>query len=191
MRQRHAAYTTPESIIFALVQRATGQRAVARERVVRGYQNEVYFVTTDRAQEFVVRIRRHSEVSFVQEAWAMDQCRATGVPVPDVLLVDQITEPAWAGEVMVEQKIEGHVLRDRQPEAGGYQHHKDTQIRPVLVEHTNAQLVSGTTGGPARRRSCIDEWLSYNHCGRQLQPVSGDRLASPGLRPSGPRRWRV
>ena len=115
LRQRHAAYTTPESIVFALVQRATGQRAVARQQVTRGYDNEVYTVTTDRAQELVVRIRRHGDVGFAQEAWAIARCRATGVPVPDVLLVNQITEPAWAGEVMVQQKIEGHVLKNLLP----------------------------------------------------------------------------
>lgn len=115
MRQRHAAYTTPDPIICGLVNRATGQQGVTAQQIMRGYYNEVYVVTTDRGQDFVVRIRRYGETGFTQEAWALAQCRATGVPVPDVLLVDKIREAAWAGEVMVQQRIQGFPLRDLLP----------------------------------------------------------------------------
>lgn len=70
LQQRHAAYHTPDRIIFDLVRQATGQRAMGFDRFVRGYEHEVYAVCTSH-NEFIMRIRRHGEYAMRSEAWAL------------------------------------------------------------------------------------------------------------------------
>jgi aminoglycoside phosphotransferase (APT) family kinase protein len=111
IRKRHAAYQTAEQVILDLVKRATGQQPVAREKIVRGYDSEVYLVRTIQGDEFVVRIRHHGGAPFEQEAWAIAQCRALGVPAPEVLLVET-TSDEHAREVMVQRRVPGHALSD-------------------------------------------------------------------------------
>jgi hypothetical protein len=74
LKQRHDAYQTSEQIIFDLVKRATGQQALAREKIVRGYDSEVYLVHTSNNSDVVVRIRHHGGAPFAEEAWAIAQC---------------------------------------------------------------------------------------------------------------------
>jgi aminoglycoside phosphotransferase (APT) family kinase protein len=111
IRQRHAAYQTAEHVIFDLVNRASGQQALAREKIVRGYDSEVYLVQTDRGDEFIVRIRHHGGAPFDQEAWAIAQCRALGVPAPEVLLIET-TADEGTREVMVQRRVPGRALSE-------------------------------------------------------------------------------
>lgn len=90
VKQRHAAYNTSEQVIFGLVKRATGEKALAREKIARGYDSEVYLVHTRNDGDVVVRIRHHGGAPFADEAWALAQCRSAGVPVPDVLLIEML-----------------------------------------------------------------------------------------------------
>ncbi len=119
MRARHAAYATPETVIFALIKQATNQQAIRRLPITQGYDNEVYLVTTARNDEFIVRIRQHGNTSYAQEAWAIEQARLAGAPVPEVLWVDHLATndgPADAQprEVMVQRKVIGQALSERQ-----------------------------------------------------------------------------
>jgi aminoglycoside phosphotransferase (APT) family kinase protein len=112
VRQRHAAYGTSEQVIFELVKRATGQQATAREKIVRGYDSEVYLVHTPNNIDTVVRIRHHGGAPFADEAWAIAQCRDVDVPVPDVLLVETIDIDGIKREVMVQRRVPGHALSE-------------------------------------------------------------------------------
>src|SRR5690349_282857 len=105
LRRRHAAYHTPERTIFSLIKQATGLEAVERHPIVAGYDNEVYSVRTQPGQVFILRIRRYGETEMEQEAWAIQQCRAAGVPVPEVLLVTTISTEGLNREVMVQMKL--------------------------------------------------------------------------------------
>ncbi|HEU5097560.1 MAG TPA: aminoglycoside phosphotransferase family protein [Roseiflexaceae bacterium] len=111
IRQRHAAYHTTEHVIFELVARATGQQVLEREKIVRGYDSEVYLVRTSQGGEFVVRIHHHGGAPFEQEAWAIAQCRAQGVPAPEVLLLDTIGDEL-PREVMVQRRVPGRALSE-------------------------------------------------------------------------------
>src|SRR5829696_1899991 len=104
IRKRHAAYQTSEQVIFDLAERASGQQATAREKIVRGYDSEVYLVHTRNNSDMVVRIRHHGGAPFADEAWAIAQCRDVGVPVPDVLLVETIDIDGIKREVMVQRR---------------------------------------------------------------------------------------
>src|SRR5215212_1125483 len=112
IRQRHAAYQTPEQVIFDLVKRATGHEATAREKIVCGYDSEVYLVHTRNNSDAVVRIRHHGGAPFADEAWAIAQCRNAGVPVPDVLLVEMLPIEGHTREVMVQRRVPGRALSE-------------------------------------------------------------------------------
>jgi aminoglycoside phosphotransferase (APT) family kinase protein len=110
VRQRHAAYQTSQQVIFDLVERATSQEALAREKIVRGYDSEVYIVHTRQSGDVVVRIRHHGGAPFADEAWAIAQCRDMGVPAPEVLLVERIAIDGHTREVMIQSRVPGRAL---------------------------------------------------------------------------------
>jgi aminoglycoside phosphotransferase (APT) family kinase protein len=112
IRQRHDAYQTSQPEIFDLVKRATGQQATAREKIVRGYDSEVYIVHTASSGDVVVRIRHHGGAPFAEEAWAIAQCRTVGVPTPEVLLVEMLTIDGHPREVMVQRRVPGRALSE-------------------------------------------------------------------------------
>lgn len=114
LKARHAAYATPEDDIFRLVQKATGQQPQSSQKIVRGYDNEVYAVKTQQGQVCIVRINRHGKTGFDQEAWALEKCRAAGVPVPEILLIDVIEVDEHKDSVMVQRKLPGAALSDIQ-----------------------------------------------------------------------------
>jgi aminoglycoside phosphotransferase (APT) family kinase protein len=108
----HRTFHTPESVVFQLVQASTGQTPVRRQRIVDGAQNEVYCVATVQDKEFIVRIRRSGYRTFGQEAWAMERCRAAGVPVPAILSLTTLSGEEGDLEAMVLSKAEGVSLAD-------------------------------------------------------------------------------
>ncbi len=119
MRARHAMYATPEAVIFGVIKQATGRQASRRQAIMQGYDNEVYAVTTDPYGEFIVQIRQHGYTSYAQEAWAIEQARMAGAPVPEVLLVDHLAiddslTDVQLREVMVQRKVPGQALSERQ-----------------------------------------------------------------------------
>jgi aminoglycoside phosphotransferase (APT) family kinase protein len=116
IRQRHAAYKTSDHVISEIVKRATGQAVIAQEKLVRGYDNEVYIVQTSASGDFVVRIHHHGGAGFAEEAWAIEQCRGVGVPVAEVLLVEILTIDDQPREVMVQRRVPGRALSEIAPD---------------------------------------------------------------------------
>lgn len=112
IKQRHDAYHTSEQAIFDLAGRTTGQEAIAREKIVRGYDSEVYLVHMRQGDDVIVRIRHHGGAPFADEAWAISQCREVGVPVPEVLLVETINIDGNEREVMVQRRVPGRALSE-------------------------------------------------------------------------------
>ncbi len=112
IQNRHKGFETPAEVIFDLVKRATSQEPVRRAKIVRGYENEVYYVETRQAAAFIVKIRRFGTVPFHQEAWAMKRCREAGVPVSEVLLVDMVESNGELLEAMVQCRALGQRLND-------------------------------------------------------------------------------
>jgi hypothetical protein len=51
--QRHAAYQTPQPLIFDLIQQATGDEPTYQEKLVRGYDNEVYAIQTRQGHDYI------------------------------------------------------------------------------------------------------------------------------------------
>ena len=84
--QLHAGWTTPDSVVDLLVRRATGAGLNTRSRIVGGEGNEVWALTTRAGDDLILRVSRST--TFAAEQWATDQARRMGVPVPEILLVD-------------------------------------------------------------------------------------------------------
>ena len=107
----HEEFETPAEVLFDLVKRATSEDPIGAEKIVGGYENEVYKVITRQAN-YAVRIRRLGNVEFQHEAWALESCRKAGVSVPEVLLLDTIQSGEEPLEAMVQNWINGRPLND-------------------------------------------------------------------------------
>jgi aminoglycoside phosphotransferase (APT) family kinase protein len=112
MLNRHAAYTRSPSAIAALVQHTIAQSLTTIQPIVRGYDSEVYRATRPLGSDLIVRIRRYGSVSYASEAWAIEQCRMVGVPVPEILFVGMAQLGSEECEVMLQLAIPGRPLSE-------------------------------------------------------------------------------
>ena len=110
--QRHKNLSAPESVIFDIVRKATNKTPIHKQKIVAGYDNEVYLVTSKEGNEFILRINRFGEVGFRNEAWAIEECRKSGVPVPEIFFLDDVQVGESICEVMLTNKFEGRPLGD-------------------------------------------------------------------------------
>ena len=117
MLRRHSDHAVPERIVRELVRRAAGGQAhiEAIERVVRGYDSEVYAVTCDGGRQLFAKFRRHGGASYAQQAWAIERARAAGAPAPEVLLLDTVENGDERLEALVERAVPGRPLIDVLP----------------------------------------------------------------------------
>ncbi len=115
LARRHDAYTTRPDEIATVVGKVTRQPIVGYEKLVRGYDNEVYVVTFHDDSRLVVRIRRHGELPMEDEAWAIAQARAAGAPVPAVYLCEHVPIDGAERPVMVQAFVLGQPLGELAP----------------------------------------------------------------------------
>ena len=109
---RHKEFRTPRDVVNDLVEQATGERPGHLKRIARGYENEVYEVQLPHAGSIMVRIRRWGAMDFRQEVWAIEKCREAGLPVPEILLVDNLPSDRKQLQAMVQRKADGRPLSD-------------------------------------------------------------------------------
>ena len=112
VQQRHAAFTTPPHELAAIVGRVSQSQAVGLDKVARGYDSEVYRIALQDGDQLVVRIRRYGQVRMEDEAWAIEQARGAGAPVPDVLLCERRAIDGAERDVMVQRAVPGRALAD-------------------------------------------------------------------------------
>jgi len=101
LRSLHARFATRGEEVRSVVERVVGRTPMSMDRVVNGYDNEVYRVGLDGAREVFVRIRRQGEGEFNDEAWAMRRAAAVGVPVPEMLGIDRVSTDDGERSVML------------------------------------------------------------------------------------------
>jgi aminoglycoside phosphotransferase (APT) family kinase protein len=128
VHQLHAAYHTPPDVLAAIVGRVTQRQVVGLEKVVRGYESEVYQVTIQDGERLVIRIRRYGPLRMEDEAWAIAQARAAGAPVPDVLLCECHWIDGAERDVMVQRAVPGHPLAAQHGSLG------EDQLRSCFVQ---------------------------------------------------------
>ena len=106
----HTSKTPPETLVALLLE--FGIHAVRFEQVSRGYANEVHRCFTTTGNDVYLRIQRRGRIPFSSEAWAMEQCRVAGLPVPRVLGLTTLDDAQGSRDVMILEIAPGRPLAD-------------------------------------------------------------------------------
>lgn len=85
--RHHATFGSTPEVVDDLVLQACGVRPETRERLLVGEVNEVIAVRAG-SHELIVRIFHGAGGRFLREHAAIECCRRSGIPVPEVLLVE-------------------------------------------------------------------------------------------------------
>lgn len=109
LEEVHSRSTIPDDVLNQVVIDTTGSPIAEKERILKGEANGVYDVRTQKGGETFVRIERRGP-GFLQEKWAIDQCKKIGVPVPEVLGIQQLTLADEQLVICIQKKIEGDTL---------------------------------------------------------------------------------
>ncbi|CAF2969220.1 unnamed protein product [Rotaria sp. Silwood2] len=73
--------------------------------------SEVYDVRLDNDTYVILKVRRFGDVLYDQEAWAINECRKHGVPVPQVLFVRKELIDNEMRDIMILEKLKGKSFR--------------------------------------------------------------------------------
>lgn len=180
--QRHAAYQTPQSLIFDLIRQVTGDESVSQEKLVRGYDNEVYAVQTRQGHDYIVRLRQHDGAGYVEEQWAIERSRAAGVPVPEICYVGQLTVGDQHKPVMVQRRVPGRPLSEVYATLSAEERaHVFRQVGALL-----SKLHSIPAGGFYKLNPDggwdFPDWESIDQANRRDRTAERPQLSAAGLR---------
>jgi len=106
----HEGFDFPLDVLRDYIQQHTNITVSDFNKVVDGYQSEVY----DTGQ-YMVKLLRDGEVPYSCVKWAVDRCREQGVKVPDIIHYGRVS----GVEILIEEKVNGAPLTpDLYEEAG-------------------------------------------------------------------------
>lgn len=146
VKQQHAQVSTPRSVLAELVRRGAGARIERLDRIVEGYENEVYRARCADGQDLVVRIMRFGPFAgnatrSAGEAWAIGQAQAAGLPTPEILLMDTVGIDGSTFPVMVQRTVPGRPLGDVVADLPDYQrHHLLAEIGGLIAKLNEVQV---------------------------------------------------
>ncbi|HVX43525.1 MAG TPA: aminoglycoside phosphotransferase family protein [Mycobacteriales bacterium] len=104
----HSRFAVTPSALQNFLRATLDSDAAAGDRIVGGYDNEVYRVVLEAGRPAYVRIRRPDDGDFTDEIRAMEWASTAGVPVPAVLATGDVEgRPA-----MILAGARGHPLAD-------------------------------------------------------------------------------
>jgi aminoglycoside phosphotransferase (APT) family kinase protein len=109
-KERIRILTSPASTVTEAVVEACGSEPSQVTRLVEGFSNEVYAVTTCRGDEVIVRIHWWSSPYFEEECWALAQCHLIGLPIPQILLLRHDLPGDVPRVICVETRLPGQTL---------------------------------------------------------------------------------
>lgn len=110
LADKHAKMVTPYELVVAFIQRAVGSQPEGITKIIKGNDHEVYDVTPARGSAVIVRIAHQTEHRLEAERWALDAARASGVPTPQVLLLEQTEFEGKKLTICIEEKMRGRSL---------------------------------------------------------------------------------
>lgn len=169
-----AQASTPRSVLAELVRRASGSEVVRADRILEGYSNEVYRVHCADAQDLVIRILRFDDdvttAAAAGEATAIDWARASGVPVPQILLFDTVQVDGRAFPVMVQSAVPGRPLGEVIDRLSDQQRHG--------VLHEIGELMARINANPAD--SDLD-WSTAMAAGLRDRYAERDEILAGGF----------
>lgn len=118
LSQLHSNFGVAAGSVIGLAESATGKSVATVDRVVAGYDNEVYRVQFHDQQTVFVRISRNTAEGsrpYDGEVWAMEQARQAGLPVPAVLLLSEVADAEQQLQAMVVEAATGQPMEDALP----------------------------------------------------------------------------
>jgi aminoglycoside phosphotransferase (APT) family kinase protein len=95
----------------ALVEGALGRRVARIERDDVAGSRAVYFVTLADGLECVLRVATSPGQDLALERWAMEQCRARGVPVPEIL-AGEMAPTGGSPPYVIDRRMPGALAHD-------------------------------------------------------------------------------
>lgn len=107
----HETFNTSEKIIFQLV-KDLGFSPMSRTKLVKGYDNEVYEISTKENIVLIFRIKHFGETSMEEENWVIQEYKKVNAPVPHVYKVGTFKENNEDKEYMIQRKISGTPLAE-------------------------------------------------------------------------------
>lgn len=107
LEKKHSQFNTPVEVVDRVVKKATRLTPISRRRLVLGEMNEVYDLQLEGSRSVIVRISREEHPRFLAEKWAIEQSIKVGVPAPEVLLVDDLSDNIDAKSICIEEKLPG------------------------------------------------------------------------------------
>lgn len=112
VNELHARYAIAESVIGIVIERATGRRIATFERLIRGDENEVHRIRLTDGAVVYLRVAWPGSPTrqTTDEAWAMEQAQAAGVPAPEVLATSMIESADGERAAMVLREVPGRPL---------------------------------------------------------------------------------
>lgn len=148
-------------------------------RLVEGETNEVYDVELADGLALILRIARSSPGAFDRERWAIESCRAKGIPVPEILSISQHDTESVPIQASVQRKVVGRLLARSE----GRDQHQARLVRrcgELLREmHTIATTGFGyiDENGRGRFGAAREEAVDY----RSLEPTLAAAAHDRGL----------
>lgn len=112
LNELHTRFGVPRPTVVAVIEQAAGQKVASAERVIKGDEYEVHRVELADGSVVYLRVSLPGRASGLvhHEAWAMGQARDSGVPVPEVLAVEQIETGDGVRTAMVVRAANGRQL---------------------------------------------------------------------------------
>ncbi len=110
LQEAHNRVALPVEILEEVVGEATGSVTEVKEKILKGEANQVFDITTKDRQQIIARVAKSEEPQFLQEQWAIEQCRRVGVPVPEIMLIRHFTLDSGLYSVCIQKKLEGDTL---------------------------------------------------------------------------------
>lgn len=155
--QLHAQWTTPDALINDLVRRAARSTVATRSRIIGGEGNEVWAITTRAGADLILRVSRAT--TFAAEQWATQQAGRMGVPVPEILLVDDaVTIDDQQIAIWIHRTIAGQPLGTLQDAATA---HRLTADAGELLARIHAVSTSGNGPLDAQGRGQLNNFSAY------------------------------
>lgn len=119
----NALSSTPDNDITDIIHEATGQNIASKTRIAIGESSEVYSVRVVTGTEAILRINDGAINNYFAEAWAIEQARNVGMPVPHIIHVGSKTTLSGTLHYSIEELIAGesfdnllwrdHISKDR------------------------------------------------------------------------------
>lgn len=129
LQKRHEEMTSKDAKHDELVLKATSGRIVSKERIIRGEANEVYLIKVDSGGEYILRISHGSSYSFSSEKWVIGECQKSGVPVPEIVYVEDYEEGGEKYSACVMERLQGKSVDELKRE----NQWTIQEVRPILV----------------------------------------------------------